>query len=138
MLRRVVVEYTLKNASDKSSVQSFVDTCMHLGDYTDDNGWCKDDTHHYYATAKNGYHDLTSNQRNYFKYDSDFALAKARYEKWAYYYGDIAPYDGGTISSSRVINTDTFSPSSGSLIIVISSISLISLLGLFLIKKKHN
>ena len=77
---------------------------MHMDDYNSNLGYCADNEHHYYLTAKAAFNGLTSAQQSMFQDSSEFADAKARYEAWANANNDANPYDNNNgISSSNVL-----------------------------------
>ena len=142
--------YELKNPTnlqvvdeDKAAVQEFVEY-LHMTSYTTNSGYCKDNEHHYYLTAKAAYNDLiygNATRENYFATDSDFAAAKARYEAWAAANGDLAPYDGNDdIQSMRSsllgIGTNVENTNTIAIIVIISMVSVTAIGGYFFIKRR--
>lgn len=71
------------------AANSFVDTNMHMTDYSESKGWCNDKEHHYYDTAKSAYNSMGDEGRFAFQMDSAFANAKARLDAWATANGDV-------------------------------------------------
>ncbi len=67
----------------KTALLGFVNSYMHLDDYTSNLGYCKDDDHHYFDTAKEQLLAMGETYIEAFKGDTDFADARARYEAWA-------------------------------------------------------
>lgn len=126
--------------SDRYVVEAFVENEMHMFDYTSEQGYCKDNEHHYYLTAKQAYNALTTEQKAAFQNASCFIPAKLRYEAWAAANSDAAPYDGNNaISSSIGIFSANEKNDMATVIIVISFLASISLVGLILFRKrKHN
>ena len=89
---------------DLYAVQGFVADNMHMDDYNSNLGYCADNEHHYYLTAKAAFNGLTSAQQSMFQDSSEFADAKARYEAWGNANNDANPYDNNNdISSSNVL-----------------------------------
>ena len=129
--------------SDRQVVRNFVADNLHLGDYTTEQGWCKDEEHHYYLTAKTAFNALSADQKTLFKTDGEFTAAKERYEAWAVANNDAAPYDNNSAIVS-VLNDRKFNNNNdgNSLIIVVSIIAIVSvasIVALLIIKKrKHN
>ena len=140
----VILRYSAAaNAADEAAVQGFIDGNMHLTDYTESLGYCNDAEHHYYLTAKAAYNQLTDNQKVAFRENASFTEARARYEKWAEFNGDAAPYDGNdTIVTSNVVNNLLRNTSSDYAMIVVTIVSVVSIsaVGMFFLlkKKKHN
>lgn len=129
--------------TDAGYVNVFVNTYMHMADYdklhnnVNGKGWCNDEEHHYYLTAKGGFNALTSAQKEIFKTDSDFEEAHNRYLAWAAACGDTEPYVGTTINNtSNVITNNSDSTVLVAMIIVVSSSTMLSIL-LFIKKRKY-
>lgn len=95
------------NYSDRQAVRNFVVDNLHLADYTTEQGWCKDEEHHYYLTAKTAFNALGADQKTLFMTDAEFAAANARYEAWAVANNDAAPYDNNNAIVS-VLNGGIF------------------------------
>ena len=138
--------YELKNIvsveavdTDRGAVEDFVRDYMHM-DYTDNLGYCNDNEHHYYLTAKAAFNDLTSTQQTLFRNDSEFSAAKARYEAWAVANNDAAPYDGNdtvvsTIHSNIIANV-TNSDATISIMIVVIMLSASIVGGYFFLRRR--
>lgn len=126
-------------------IKGWIDTNLYLNTYTTNNGYCNDQEHHYYLTAKvalktlndsypGAISEFESNQ------EADFKAAYARYVAWADANGDATPFDGtDTISSSRInifgINSDG---NKVAIILVITSVLSLTAVGAyFFFKKKH-
>lgn len=132
--------------TDAGYVNAFVDTYMHMADYdklhnnVNGKGWCNDEEHHYYLTAKQGFNALTSAQKEIFKTDSDFEEAHNRYLAWATACGDTQPYVGTTINNTSNVITiskdNSVSVVLVAMIIVVSSSTMLSIF-LFIKKRKH-
>ena len=122
------------------SVEAFVENNMHMNDYTSSQGYCSDNEHHYYLTAKQAYNSLLAGEKAAFQNASCFADAKERFEAWAVACGDVNPYDGNnSITNSSALsliirdNKDGFMP----LMIAIAFMSLSVLTTcIFIIKKR--
>lgn len=67
----------------KTALQGFVDSYLHMNDYTSNLGYCNDAEHHYFATAKEQLLAMGDAYIKAFRGDSNFADARARYEAWA-------------------------------------------------------
>ena len=127
-------------------VKEFVQDNMHMTDYDSDlhvgvegDGWCKDEEHHYYSTAKAAFNALTDDQRELFCTSATFANAYARLRAWAAANSDTFDLNSYTISEAN--NTLGFvannHSSVGIIIAIISLTSLVVGFGLsFLLKKK--
>lgn len=122
---------------EKYAVEAFVEANMHLNDYTAEQGYCADNEHHYYLTAKTAFNALSAGEKSAFQYASCFADAKERFEAWARACGDANPYDGNNgISSSNVLSP--IKNSSIAIIIAIASIlTSVTVVGVLFLKKKR-
>ena len=72
----------ISSSSDCLGLESFVENYMHM-DYTQNLGYCKDNTHHYYSTAKAAFNALNTHQRSLFVNNSAYATEWARLAAWA-------------------------------------------------------
>ncbi len=72
----------ISSSSDCLGLESFVENYMHM-DYTQNLGYCKDNTHHYYSTAKAAFNALNTHQRSLFVNNSAYAAEWARLAAWA-------------------------------------------------------
>ena len=97
------------HAADQSAIQSFVNSALHMNDYTESLGYCNDNEHHYYLTAKAAYNALTDEQKVSFQKDDAWLEAKARYTTWATHNNDADPFDGNN-SVVTTINSAFLSP----------------------------
>ena len=137
-----VVRQNYKPA-DGIAVNEFIDANMHMSDYTSNSGYCSDNEHHYYLTAKQELNKLSTDQRTAFQTAPSFEEARARYEAWAVANNDSAPYDGND-SVVTPINSGLFkffndSSSKIALVIFVSVLLTITSIGmmLFVRKRKH-
>jgi len=71
---------------DKSKVELFVTNDMHMSDYNESLGYCKDDEHHYYKTAKATFLTFNDYEIKYLKINHSDAYA--RLESWAHFNGE--------------------------------------------------
>ena len=130
------------NATDQTAVHDFINTNMHMNDYTESLGYCNDNEHHYYLTAKQQYNALTDNQKVAFQQNASYTDARERYLAWAGFNNDAAPYDGNDTVVSKIHESASFlevannSNNTTIIITVISVLSLTALGGFFFIKKR--
>lgn len=71
------------------AANSFVNNNMHMVDYSENLGWCNDDEHHYYKTAKSAYNSMSEEGRFAFLNETTFSDAKLRLDAWASANGDV-------------------------------------------------
>lgn len=128
------------NAEDVSALETFLDTKLHMTDYTTSLGYCNDNEHHYYLTAKQAYGQLSETQKVAFQNNPQFAAAKARYEAWATFNNDAAPYDGNnsvvTPINSASLSTIMQGSNAAIMVIAVMAILSISAIGVALVLKK--
>lgn len=137
-----VVRYDAQANADFVAVTAFANNSLHMADYNENLGYCKDNEHHYYLTAKAAYNALTDSQKEMFATWGEFAAARARYEKWAELNNDANPYDGNDsiISALAVSIFNKNSGGSGHAIINVVSITLASAIAVglfFMLRKKE-
>ena len=75
--------------TDAECVADFIDNYMYMDDYTENLGYCKDVSHHYYADAKAAFNALFPEQRALFASEDTYADARARLQNWAAANGDV-------------------------------------------------
>jgi hypothetical protein len=107
-----------------------------MTDYTSNLGYCSDEEHHYYLTAKGALLNLGSDCINEFRTNDAFASALARYLAWANANQDSNPFaqTSGTQMINGVNNNSTIIFVSVVLLGVVSSFVI---MGFIYYKKKH-
>lgn len=128
------------HADDMTAINAFANNSLHMNDYSDNHGYCNDNEHHYYLTAKAAFNALTDNQKVAFRHDHGFADARARFEAWAAFNNDAAPYDGNNgISTSLPLSVLSNNSSAMGIVIIISILAISALgFGLTLKKKRQD
>ena len=122
-----VVRYDAQTNANFAAVTAFANGSLHMADYNDSLGYCNDNEHHYYLTAKAAYNDLTDSQKDMFATWGEFAAAKARYEKWAEFNHDANPYDGNdTIVSVLEVPMFNENNNFNTMVVVISLMTVFS------------
>ena len=124
----------------------FINSYMHMDDYNDDLGWCKDSTHHYYVTAKDAFNSLEQVTRIYLMTNTqdDIVAAKERFIAWATANGEKIVYESSDYiikQSARYISLldETIDNSTSAILIIVAIASLLIVTGLIIFKKrKHN
>lgn len=126
-------EEDIGQTEDCVGLETFINTYMHM-DYVENLGYCKDDEHHYYATAKNAFNNLNEHQRSLFTGNSAYLAEWTRLSTWASKNKDSLNNNNQLVISdnSNSLNSD----SSLIIIIAISAISTCTLLGLLIVKKR--
>ena len=137
-----VTAYTKSNqdigqTEDCVGLETFINTYLHM-DYTENLGYCKDNEHHYYSTAKTAFNALNTHQRSLFTSNSAYSTEWARLSTWASKNGEI-------LNGSNQLETAKYYDlvflgidySNIYIIIAISSIvSIISVSGYFLLRRR--
>ena len=123
--------------TDCLGLESFINTNLHMTDYTSSQGWCKDNTHHYYSTAKTAFNALNLHQRALFTGNSAYTAEYARLCAWARANGEsLNAQTQFGINTSNPILLTTKNTSATIIIVVISAISVAAIGGYFLFRKK--
>ncbi len=104
-------------------------------DYVQNLGYCSDDEHHYYATAKAAFNALNAHQRSLFTSNSAYLTEWTRLSTWASKNGDSLN-DSNQLAANNnsvlIINTTNGS----NLLITISLIGISLLCGYFFLKQR--
>ncbi len=127
-----------EEASVTDQVQEWVDTYLYMDTYTENLGYCADEEHAYYSTAKAALLALGSDCISEFQSNSTFDSARERYEAWALANNDSTPYASSGASTSLIkANSTTYNIC---LVILIGSLTGIAIIGVFSLKKvrKHD
>ena len=114
----------------------FVADYMHLTDYTEELGYCKDEEHGYYAKAKAAFNGLSSEARSLLTSESKYEAAMARLNAWAAANGDVIDSSNTLVEGANYNSIET-SNNAYIIIIAIASFSVLSFgLALALRKKR--
>ena len=86
-------ETDIGQSADCVGLETFINTYLHMDDYTESKGWCKDTEHNYYGKntstgAKAAFNALNAHQRELFTTNSAYASEWARLSAWAEANGD--------------------------------------------------
>ena len=134
-------DYYLKlTQTNLDVVEQFVGIQLHFDvdvistDNVSDTGACKGESG-YYQEAKAVYQSFSSNQINLFRTNDEFAAARARFTAWAAANHEVINYSTGAITSASVAMYNTQSKDY-TLVIIVASISVLTLAGLFVLNKK--
>ena len=123
---------------DCVGLETFIDTYLHMT-YVDNLGYCKDNEHHYYSTAKTAFNALNNHQRSLFTSNSAYSVEWARLSAWATANGESLNSTNKLAESSKTIlqvmnNKNT----SAITILIICLIGGVSIGAYFFIKKKES
>lgn len=109
------------------AANAFVNDNMHMSDYGENLGWCKDNEHHYYETAKAAYNSLSDEGRFAFQNDTQFSDAKLRLDAWALANGDVYDFTSNQYTKSKMSSrafASSLNVNNSSFFLVISIVSL--------------
>lgn len=128
----------ISTTADCIGLETFITSYMHM-DYTENLGYCSDNEHHYYATAKAAFNDLNNHQRSLFTSNSAYLAEWTRLSTWASKNGDLlSSINNKLIITSIVDSTESFKSNSALItIIVVSALSTCVLLSLLISKKRR-
>lgn len=124
--------------SDCVGLENFIDTYLHM-DYTENLGYCKDSTHHYYSTAKSAFNNLNTHQRSLFTSNSAYTNEWERLSTWAEKNGDTLNNNNLLAQASNYQKFAGIPEKNNTLIILISIISMVGIasIGACLYIQKH-
>ena len=80
--KETTIETDISSSEDCVGLESFIDSYMHMN-YVENLGYCKDNEHHYYSTAKAAFNALNAHQRSLFTSNSAYTSDWARLSAWA-------------------------------------------------------
>lgn len=127
---------------DCLGLEEYIDTYLHMSDYTESQGWCKDEEHNYYGKntetgAKYHFNQLNAHQRSLLSSNSAYAAEWARLSAWAAANGESLN-GSNLLTSGRIALLSETVRNSGTAIaiIAISAVSLAAVGGYFLFRKK--
>ena len=122
-------------ATDQEVANEFMNNYMHMNDYNEDLGYCKDNSHNYYDFAKEAYKSMNATQRGLIS-----AEALNRLAAWAKANGETFDPSEGTFTKLFVDSNIGVASANYAIIIIVATVS-ITALGVALMvlkKKKHN
>ena len=135
------IEEDIGESDDCVGLETFINTYMHM-DYTENLGYCKDNEHHYYSSAKSAFNALNEHQRSLFTSNSAYLNEWTRLSTWATFNGDTL--NGSNLLASNKTKVEelarnNFNLGEITIISILSSCSLLSIvLFIYLKRKKEN
>ena len=137
--KTTTTETDISASEDCIGLETFISTYLHM-DYTENLGYCKDNEHHYYSTAKTAFNALNTHQRSLFTSNSAYSTEWARLSTWASKNGESLN-GSNQLGSAKKVNLTTIKMSNEDVIVTVA-ISLISFASVdtliyFLKKKKE-
>ena len=88
-------------------------------DYTQNLGYCKDNTHHYYSTAKSAFNNLNTHQRSLFVGNSAYASEFARLSAWASANGESFNSNNQLSQRVNLLNSPIILEKNNSIIVLV-------------------
>ena len=134
--------YLKLGQTNSDVVDQFVGVQLHFDvdvvslENENDTGACRGDTG-YYKAAKEVYLDLSAACKTIFRTYDAYENARARFTAWATANHEVINYSTGAISSSGSNINFVDENKDNTMIIVIASISVLVVLGAFILNKKH-
>ena len=109
-------------------------------DYVSNLGYCKDEEHHYYSSAKAAFNTLNDHQRSLFTGNSAYTAEWNRLSTWATFNGDSLNENTNQLEMNPGLSSNIYE-NNDILLIVIISLSVVSIASIgaliYLKKKKH-
>lgn len=129
-------ETDIGQSEDCVGLETFINNYMHM-DYTENLGYCKDNEHHYYSTAKAAFNDLNEHQRSLFTSNSAYLNEWDRLSTWAEKNGDSLNSSNLLAVNPNIVSYNSNNNNSSTLIIVVVALASISSICILLIIKKR-
>lgn len=127
-------EVDIGETEDCLGLETFITDYMHM-DYNDNLGYCKDNEHHYYSSAKSAFNALNTHQRSLFTGNTAYSLEYNRLSAWAKANGDT--FSNNQLVSANNMNVVGIESDNFSLtIVIILSTSCLGLSVLLILVKK--
>ena len=131
-------------SADCLGLEVYIDTYLHMSDYTSSQGWCKDVNHNYYGKntetgAKYYFNQLNLHQRTLLSSNSAYTDEWARLNAWAAANGESL--NGSTLLAARpgvspLLNIIGENTNTVAIIVIISMVSVTAIGGYFFYRKR--
>ena len=128
-------EQDIGQSEDCLGLETFINTYMHM-DYTSNLGYCKDEEHHYYSSAKSAFNLLNDHQRSLFVGNSAYVSEYARLVRWAEFNGDSLNTSTNKFEHVKTSILSKETNKTSTIILVVSISSLIILVGYVVLKRR--
>lgn len=127
----------ISSTEDCIGLETFINTYMHM-DYTENLGYCSDEEHHYYSTAKSAFNVLNEHQRSLFTSNSAFNAEWSRLSSWAEKNGDSLNSSNILEANPNITSISSYNvDKSSTLIIIVVVLTSITSIGVLLIVKRR-
>ena len=126
--------------TDTYFLNDLVNNGLHLNDYVENLGYCKDSEHNYYALSKAKYLALTATAKDLFNTSDVYAAARERLVEWARINGETFNISTGdfTVNANISIFGDNANNNALVISLVAIFISVIASLAIFMvIRRRH-
>lgn len=137
-------EQDIGKTDDCLALEKYIDTYLHMNDYTEDQGFCKDTEHDYYGKnsmvgAKYNFNQLSERQRELFFTNAAYSKECARLQAWAIANGETIQLSNYQIQASYPNNRMNFNSINGqtaTMVMIISLVGLVTCIGYYFLTKK--
>ena len=126
----------ISSSEDCVGLETFIDTYMHMN-YVENLGYCSDNEHHYYSSARDAFNVLNEHQRGLFTANSAYNTEWTRLSTWASINGESLDSSNQLSKSRMDISPTNINDQSSILIIIIAITSIASIGVLLVIKRKR-
>lgn len=120
---------------DCVGLETFITNNMHM-DYTENLGYCKDSTHHYYSTARDAFNVLNDHQRTLFTTNTAYTNEWDRLRTWAEFNNESLNSQNKLGAIEKVNESSVSTNETIVLVVIVSMISLSVIGGYFYFKNK--
>ena len=137
-------EQDIGKTDDCLALEKYIDTYLHMDDYTEDQGFCKDTEHDYYGKnstsgAKYNFNQLSERQRELFFTNAAFSEECARLQAWAIANGETIQLSNYQIQASyqnNKMNYNSINSQTATMMMIISLVGLATCIGYYFLAKK--
>ena len=133
--KTTTIETDISSSQDCIGLETFISNYMHM-DYVQNLGYCKDNEHHYYSSAKSAFNALNEHQRSLFTSNSAYLTEWTRLSTWASKNGESLNGNNQLAANKGVSILNIKNTNYVGIIVIISLISVSSIGGYFLIKRR--
>lgn len=137
-------EQDIGKTDDCLALEKYIDTYLHMDDYTEDQGFCKDTEHDYYGKntitgAKYNFNQLSERQRELFFTNAAYSEECARLQAWAIANGEAIQLSNYQIQASyqnNKINYNSINNQTATMMMIISLVGLATCIGYYFLAKE--
>ena len=134
--KTTTTETDISSSEDCVGLETFISNYMHM-EYVQNLGYCKDNEHHYYSSAKTAFNALNTHQRSLFTSNSAYLTEWTRLSTWASKNGDSLN-SNNLLASRGGLNIFNINKNTNyvGIIVIISVISVSSVGAYFVLKRR--